>query len=45
VPLVLAAVRMTARTYVYGEELSAVPDEPKYFRFALVLGLTSGARL
>ena len=38
VPLVPAAVRMTARTWGNGEELSAVPDEPKYFRFAWVSG-------
>ena len=29
---------MTARTCGYGEELSAVPDEPKYLRFAGVSG-------
>ena len=37
-PLVLVAVKMTTRTCGNGEELSAVPDEPKYFRFARVSG-------
>ena len=38
VALARAAVSMTARTWGNGDELSAVPDEPKYFRFALVSG-------